>query len=829
MKSKPFFLTIYLIIILGFGGCSGKSGSDNNTNSENINLNFNSLDEIKIQLSNEAEKNLESQLLNSIDNEDLIDKIKNLELEIEIENTKIAHNNNEKAELNSQLAIVENEIKTILADQANNNNEIKSLKTNSSQDVKKLKLAIINIEKSLTESFKNLGIKRRQYDQSLQNLLEAQKRLSDLGLFDTLFEKISGVLTKQIAELNTKVEELQVNIKIMQEEHSNNEVKKKNLAHKVEQIEAEFSRNNNNQTQKLNEKIAVLNSKIEELSTTKDSKEAQIQIINQQKIELTESIISKQEKLKTLITQKDNSVNMEILKENDSAAAQKLKIIQELKEGKLSIQKIVKAIIATHFEGSNNDDPQINNNSVAEKFKNIIQRISVTAVNDFKTSYEDILLSDNSGNSLVYNKDYFRVTDPLILNKIQCYSGTMLFNILNELRTETNENFKNTVVIFTDGHIRAGYIEMKDGALYLKGIETTATGKAVVNFGLTTEIAGRIRVFDARQFLVAELLRGEIANTKELYNQMLKTVERYGFQTSKFHPFDESAATNSKDFNRTLFGFGTANVPAGDLERTFFDEQDNTDFLPTTHTNKDEELNPIEIENYGKLTSCKYLKIVIGDVDLLTGKEECLDDNKNIINLPSYKAKPINNSVSIATEGEVLPALIIDEYRNYNACTIHPGQDGKRSLHVNLDSNMEATDSITTGLITAQLRAGITKAPNFTYAEMQIFKAISLKTDNQAIIKMLHSEGTTQLLAEDLGLEVESSYDMYEPTEGTNCEVTIKQQTLSGIPGDLFHMYDIEKGKQLSITCPELQSETGTKTNVNIKINCAIATYSYNN
>jgi hypothetical protein len=150
--------------------------------------------------------------------------------------------------------------------------------------------------------------------------------------------------------------------------------------------------------------------------------------------------------------------------------------------------------------------------------------------------------------------------------------------VLNELLAQT---YDHTVVIFTRGHVLPGFIQFnKLGQMNLYGIETTADGRAVIDYGKTSSISGEIRVLDAQQFMMVELFKNEINDFQGLYGEMLKTMALYGFSTDEFKALELSASSGKTDdiLNASLLGFGRSNVAAGDIVRSTFDTQLNTMF-----------------------------------------------------------------------------------------------------------------------------------------------------------------------------------------------------------------------------------------------------------
>ena len=193
----------------------------------------------------------------------------------------------------------------------------------------------------------------------------------------------------------------------------------------------------------------------------------------------------------------------------------------------------------------------------------------LASINFFKPSYEKrIAVTHNSGKPLIYNRSAVSLFDPLLQNRVQCYSGSLLFFTLTELAgmTETPR-----FAIFTAGHILPGVLSA-DGKELL-GIETTAKGQGLVNFGPVQEISDEIRVVDLYQFLPVELLKSEISNFSDILIAGQNSLKKYGFSTENLYAI--SAAADGRErpgdsvdiLNATPFGFGDSTVPPGDRIR----------------------------------------------------------------------------------------------------------------------------------------------------------------------------------------------------------------------------------------------------------------------
>lgn len=291
----------------------------------------------------------------------------------------------------------------------------------------------------------------------------------------------------------------------------------------------------------------------------------------------------------------DRDPSKTYIKQNYSAASvrfalnvidEKNDLYKKYEQAKIiSMEEIVELMVKDHLA----HNPFSIYNNDYRKFKNILSEISRQAkkgasskLENFKSEYESIIETDyNNDLPLIYNKDYDTLDSPVEYGRVQCYSGTTLFYSL--LFSKSKGAMKDVdevrmVVILQDAHILPGYVE--NGKLY--GIESTAGGDAIIDFGKTKEISGRISVYNAKQFLFAELFKWRISNFAALQSQMDKySTETYGFKKGSLQKPDsvKGLVSNSGEFNYpkisvTPFNFGVSNALPGDTKREFFNRKD---------------------------------------------------------------------------------------------------------------------------------------------------------------------------------------------------------------------------------------------------------------
>lgn len=737
-------------------------------------------------------------------------------------------------EKQSKLLLKSNELSETIEKQQNFLDKINKVIQKNKDD--NIDITSSSLERELTNKLRERQETQKRLVQKISHLqilytqlLDTQKNKTELGLVDSVFEAISGILTDQITSIEENIAKGKDSIAKTEQELyvQDNSINAK-------KIELQNTKKEDKLTKDKNLDLLLLQSN-DLVSTIKDleaqksilSDNEQTVIANIKELERKNTILL--EKVETLKKEKETSQDTDTLKENGSAPARKIQVIKLLKEGKASIQSIVKALIAVHNE---TNQKKIENEEVISNIINLAKSSSVKMIEDVKITYEDLLARENQGISLIYNKDNVRVTDPILNNKIQCYSGTLLFNAINEL---SEKAFKNTVVIFTAGHVLPGYIEQKGSELYLKGIESTAEGRAIINYRQTKDIKGDIRVFDAKQFLLAELLKDETANARDLYNQMLKSVKRYGVNTENFMPLDDSKSTSSNtQLNSTMFAFGTANVPSGDQTREVFEEQDNTNYriIPV------DKVGPVEEEYYGYLPKCRSIKHTDGTKSVLNVDVECLNDNQQIINLSSYQSVGFSNSASVsyyAKDGSTqLSNVILDNFNNYSACqTTETGRSNSANISMDLNLNL-FNQSIDQLFMELQQVEKTSSSPESMITPTYLAYSIRMNSENEVLYKLFNSTVANKVIEIpsselDLSIELEEKRKFSANTE-EKCKISIKNQKTLTYTGSLEYLMPIDSN-QITIEYPSMISESGEEIkDVNVKVNCGISkmTYHYN-
>ncbi|MCB0394067.1 MAG: hypothetical protein KDD25_05880, partial [Bdellovibrionales bacterium] len=154
----------------------------------------------------------------------------------------------------------------------------------------------------------------------------------------------------------------------------------------------------------------------------------------------------------------------------------------------------------------------------------------------------------------------------------------------------------NRVMIFQAGHILPGYMERIGKTFRLYGIETTVKGKGIVDFGPVENLSVPIRVVKANDFIAQEIFKSYLSldEANMLAENMLESAaNEYGIPLKNLEEIirsksgeiaestqlgktntriDNSDSSTIDAPNSSVFSFGTAEVPDGDIEMQTVDQ-----------------------------------------------------------------------------------------------------------------------------------------------------------------------------------------------------------------------------------------------------------------
>jgi len=264
------------------------------------------------------------------------------------------------------------------------------------------------------------------------------------------------------------------------------------------------------------------------------------------------------------------------------------------KKQTVGLKQVTKSVLESHKVSflSYNTDDSVN---ISGDLMSYLSPLNTSVdrdmdLHEFKLNYEDNFSEMHDENDLIYNKDHVSVFSSIFENRMQCYSGTILFDVL--LRDFKGSKYygMNQVFIFESGHVLPGYFVKESGEWNLYGVETTASGRAKKIYGPAKDLS-QVRVVDAHVAMVLDALDVVITNPQAvMVNALVKTAELYDIPVGKIEsellnpmiPFSgdmnpsQVAKNTSEYLNSSLFSFGSSSlVPSGDrTPRPEFDEKD---------------------------------------------------------------------------------------------------------------------------------------------------------------------------------------------------------------------------------------------------------------
>ena len=284
---------------------------------------------------------------------------------------------------------------------------------------------------------------------------------------------------------------------------------------------------------------------------------------------------------------------IEVEVKRDQLSPSQIQLISQIDEKKIVDQDLLlEIILETHKEeflksGFQAPGAEINPPLIGY-FDSLLGSMSQdTGPHEFKTTYEKNLLDQHGGQPMKYNKTHTSVFSPIFANRMQCYSGTVLFNLLYGRLKKSAFFETNQVFIYEDGHVLPGYMSEVDSQWHLFGVETTLGGSAKKIYGPTSGLKG-VRVVDAHLALGIEALKSQITNrasvlkttlekTAELYEIPLEQIEGSLSNVSISMDGTLGSGTTTSDtssyLNSSLFSFGdSSQVPSGDQDRETIEE-----------------------------------------------------------------------------------------------------------------------------------------------------------------------------------------------------------------------------------------------------------------
>ncbi len=281
-----------------------------------------------------------------------------------------------------------------------------------------------------------------------------------------------------------------------------------------------------------------------------------------------------QTQVKGLSQIQDNGFVLE-LKEDASFSNSKREIIERARASKrLDIAPLMESFIASQREEIVKRLPEIESELyesylIFDGVKDFLKERTASNWNPAQLKRNAVLyLEEGFNQELVYNKDFTTLFDVPLFQRHDSFSGTALFLVFaRDYYGEIQFPQKNLVVIYTDGHIKPGYLTKEEGDWLLHSIETTVRGEGYSFEGRASQYKEGI-VIEATHFLLMQILKDDLKKSSALAEQMKEfSREKYGF----LNIVDNSSHNLLGNINTDPFIFGQSKTLNGDIAMSEID------------------------------------------------------------------------------------------------------------------------------------------------------------------------------------------------------------------------------------------------------------------
>lgn len=429
-----------------------------------------------------------------------------------------------------------------------------------------------NIESS-KKSLTNYNTSKSEEEEKLKKIKSEIKELEKTNWWDSLAfwsegntEELNSkksrleTLESNLSKLDSKISSAQAEIKA---DEKKVEIFTDNLIRLQEELSSHLAASGSTETPDL------IAQKIQQLQTLEEN-----YWVNTDLKERTENLIFEiSYEIEELEYKRANYSSDAIAFTETALEYRKIKLADKIRAKQMpDFSEVIEAVVLQNELADN-----MNFDTLPEAMEELkkISQVEAIGPHDFKVQFDSKIESNYlNGDKIKYHPEAWALQHPMSDGEIQCYSGTNLFATLNSLRNAPTDNL---VFIYETGHVLPGYIVVENNEMVLKGIEMTAAGRAEINYGPTANIAGEIRVLDAKQVMLVELFRDSEFDWDSTVKSMLETVQAYGFKTEEMKSFETKVAKvdtvfSSDQLNSTFFGFGE--VDAKPKQRTSIDKMD---------------------------------------------------------------------------------------------------------------------------------------------------------------------------------------------------------------------------------------------------------------
>ena len=175
-----------------------------------------------------------------------------------------------------------------------------------------------------------------------------------------------------------------------------------------------------------------------------------------------------------------------------------------------------------------------------------------------------------------YNADANTLVDICANNKLQCFSGTVLNQVVARKVLGASEYEKqHPVIIYEEGHVLPGFMVLTEQGWQLVGIESTIKGAAQMAPLLAKDLKRPMKIYDANDWILFQLFKDCLDSPKTTGEEMLsRATKKYSISPMAA---ELAAQTKSNPSSHTgkqgdSLGFGIPPDISGDRYRDEADE-----------------------------------------------------------------------------------------------------------------------------------------------------------------------------------------------------------------------------------------------------------------
>ena len=228
------------------------------------------------------------------------------------------------------------------------------------------------------------------------------------------------------------------------------------------------------------------------------------------------------------------------------------------------------------FQTTHTGADTVTSAEVLSWLQSLAQKTPLTEIKNYKVALEKSIAGDQP---ILKNANASTVADFYKTTKLNARSGTYTFflSLLPQFKTAKEFNDQHLVFIFETGHVLPGFMVPEEKKWRLYGIEMTASGDGIRDYGLTENLDQPIRIIEAIYALKVIADESKIrANpslaTKILQKSIKMTAKHYEISEEKTELKIAEAKKTAVvgDFTSAgseVLGFGAVILPQDDQER----------------------------------------------------------------------------------------------------------------------------------------------------------------------------------------------------------------------------------------------------------------------